>query len=488
MELPRGEDEPLIERRRHPEESASYTELEALTTLAEELLTYTETLYGAESIRRGKLGTFTLQSSVMEEDGVNVLKSGMYVTGPNFPNDRTDVITEFEFGEDFAYPTVTFRSDHTQEELDPDSEESKSLLLKHQQRGREVLIELVTSGKLDKTESAMALYCLSHIAGIVDDLATDLPTGLISDEADEPTPFCKAIADQIAARTRDFTSIRNLVYEDIIDDYELTVTAIAPSNPKRPTDLPRLQLVLAERGRRSMISLVLRPDGSYIAVDNDPYSPEPPLETPPEIYQVQRLTQALSTALAYYENARTSTATAASDNGELMRFIPKQPYAEQLDTAKRAWLAVLGTEEGTEAREEADRIYVRAIDLLRREFESRYHLMPGRDEEGEDILLNLPNAPHFNMHHFHGFRNMLKLATPRVLMLIGDDFHEWPVHEDTGFIAEYTTLEGGTIADENGNETHDIFLITKPYSVTAQTKCIVPLSSIVVLEFSARNN
>lgn len=488
MELPRGEDEPLIERRRHPEDTASPAEVAELFALADELLNHAEPIRGTESIRRGTHGTFTLQSSIMREDGINVVKSGMYVTGPHFPQDRTDVIAELEFSDDYAYPTVTFRSaPHNAGALELDSDAGQAALIQNQERGREALIDLLTSGKLDKTESALALYCLSRMAEVIDDLSSDIPSDFTKEDG-TVRPFAQVIADQIAVRTSDFSTIRNVSYADLQDEYELYVTSILPSNPKRPTDLPRLQIFLTEGNERSSICIIVSAEGTYHAVENDPYSDNIPTEAPPEVYHIQRLTTALKGALQRHQYALEASTRKGSDAQEMTRFIPRQPYSDLLDAARTAWLSVVETEEDSEEYKDVCNTFNRAMSLLRNDFESRYHLMPGRDENGEDIALNLPNAPHFNMHHFHSFRNMIKLATSRVLMLIGDDFHEWPVQDNLGFIAEYNTIEGGTIVDGDGNEIHDIFLVTKPNVITAGSACIVPLSQVVILEYAARNN
>jgi len=459
MEHP-GADEPIIENRRYIESPASKEELEELALLAGQLLEQSEMVYGAESIRRCPEGTLTLQSNVYELDGINTTISSIFVTGPNYPGDAHDILAEFDFSEDYDYPIQSYYG-------------------KNPKQAREILIALISTGNLDEVETEIALYCIRQFAADIEGYYAQKNV-LSVDGSGEMLRFVDLISNQVGVRNKDFISNIRYSYEDIQDEFELTVASLATTNPHRYTNLPRLKIVMDEYGSSRTTSIIVKPDGSVVATETDRSSDDPLEEVDPEVYHVRKLRAAIVTALSNITKEEEEEEEAPTFT------MPVRPFDELLSIAERAWSIYYNLPDYSEIKDNAAEAYKRATELLSKEFEWRYHLTGKAAANGANV--NMDNLPLYNQSQFLGTRNMLILLAPTIFVETADGYCRVAAKSKDTIKVEYSHLEGGTLIDTDKNSISDIFLIGKPNKQSNGGHCLVPLSRCVVLQYVPANN
>ncbi len=426
-------------------EIATQEDLERLTSLAELLLEHGSTNYASESVRRNVNGSLILQTAVVESGDNNYQSSTIIVT------DENDQLAEFYFIESTDFPVISIYMDKIE-------------------RAREVLISLIMEGKLDKTETAIALFCIRHFAAEIEGYAH---------KEEDRINYLDLISDQVNVRNKDFVGIRSYNNENDIDEYEISIATISQSNPRRNSTEPKMQIILDDQTTDYQISLIQKPDGTFVVVENDLYELGIDEELVPETYHIKKLKAAIVKELSQRGVSCNTPALKVEDI----------PYLDLVQVAIKAYTKHQTAQD--EEKQNFANIYDRAMELLRRDFESRYHLIGPGENEPSSSQVNVPNLPRLILGEIFTNRNMLIVKTP--VLFINEEsgtYSQIDVDDTKSVTVEYSHLEEFRMTYEIEGESSifDIFLVSKPNRFTNGKSIIIPLSQMTVVQFAPLNN
>jgi hypothetical protein len=452
---PRGDDSPA-ERKYYPEMPASAEEISELLDMASHLLHFGETECTTEVIRSCELGCLALQCGVKEVDGNTYRTATIRIAGPAYKLNASDILFEFDLsGEDG--PIITSSDEDLDEAID-------------------ICVELITTRKLSETEVELTLFCNRQMSAIQNEQPITHLDGYAS-----TSDMISAIENSVTERHHDFIRTTSVEYHDRDAGILLYIERNEPSNPYRHKHVPYIEIEYKQRGSND-ITFKQMPDGEMAVIE--PANTSEDYDSPPQFpehYHVEKLESAVSAALEYYGIAPTFKTGITS--------LELNSYQNLALTALYEYQAFLSTPQGTKERAVAMKTYLKSMQALNKDFETRYHLVSFA-QRGNKALLLPENMRVQHIHTAYSLLNVLLICAP--VVYVGPNKVKKPiVIDDDSFITvEFVRLVGDTIVAE-GEEANitDIFMIGKfVTSNSIPMTCYIPLPSSYVYGFGHRGN
>jgi hypothetical protein len=441
-----SDEEPQFVHKRSIELPASQEELDELAMIADNLLEYGYSMYGSEIVRSNALGSLVVQSSFSEIGDENARNATLRILGPEIAGQETNTLADFYFNEDQLAPDI---------EMDLDNAKN----------ARDVLLSLITEGKLDKTETSIALYCIQRCAEKIENciLWYDTRASLL-----------ETITEHVASETEEYVLVKN--YTSTSDaDIEINISSVNPSNPLRGNEYPRLVIDLENNLTGYRIRILQDYQGGYVAQEDHNRNQNELDVFHPELYHVQQVRSALTSELLKF-SANTNESDHAMESTDV-------PYSDLLEAARYALIEYVSLP--PEKRKTTLIKLEEAAEALSQDFESHYHLIRGVHGDGELRSVNIAINPNTSF----GSRNMLTITSPYAYSIDEEkNNYKYIELDDTKpLLIEYSHIYSWFFQN-NDKQDIDLFLVTHANKLTLGRKLLLPMSRLIVVAFAPLNN
>lgn len=445
MEYPPNE-EPSFEQKRSIEQPASQEELDELAMIADNLLEYGYSMYGSEIVRSNALGSLIVQSSFSEIGDENTRNATLRILGPEIAGQETNTLADFYFNEDQLAPDI---------EMDLDNAKN----------ARDILLSLITEGKLDKTETNIALYCIQRCAEKIENFILWYDTR---------ASLLETITEHVASETEEYVLVKN--YTSTSDaDIEINISSVNPSNPLRGNEYPRLVIDLENNLTGYRIRILQDYQGGYVAQEDHNRNQNELDVFHPELYHVQQVRSALTSELLKF-SVNTNESDHAMESTDV-------PYSDLLEAARYVLIEYVSLP--PEKRKTTLIELEEAAEALSQDFESHYHLIRGVHGDGELRSVNIAINPNTSF----GSRNMLTITSPYAYSIDEEkNTYKYIELDDTRpLLIEYSHIYSWVIQNEDKQDI-DLFLVTHANKLTLGRKLHLPMSRLIVVAFAPLNN